>query len=329
MTLKTPSKNILLGLAAVLLTTLLLYLCLLKIDLAEFLKSIRQVQIHYLFLGACFTLAILFLSAFQFKIFLPPKAPISFFRMFQIVSIFSMTVSLVPFWGGHALFVYLVGKREKIGASQALSALTLEQISDGMAKLAVFTGMALLLPFPDWMQKGIESLVLLVLGAYLLVFYFAFRYRNLNQNKDFAPVGWRKLFHFAAHWAYHLHALRSVPKSLAGFALALGIKLCEVMAIWMVQKSLGVDFSFPRALLMAAALAIATTLPLTPGRVGLFEATAILIYQYLGLEASKAFALGIFIHVVHTVPFLVVGYLNSILMGFKPLRNLEEIAGEP
>ncbi len=315
-TLQKNKKNVIF-LVTFLLTILLVYFCVSKIDWKQFLQALREVQFFYLFLGACFTCLILVLSSTQFKVFLPQGAPVTFAKLFQIVSIFAMMVNLVPFWGGHALFIYLVGKKEKVGVAPALSAMTLEQIADGVAKLFIFAAVALLLPFPDWMRNGIQGLVILVACVYGVVFYFAIRFRHLNQEKEFTPVGWNKILHFAANWAYHLHALRSFSKTLVGFSLAIGMKLCEVMAIWMVQKSFGLDFSFPGALLMLAALCIATTLPLTPGRVGIVEGTAMLIYQYLGLDASRALALGVMIHVVHTVPFLVIGYLNSVLIGFK------------
>lgn len=316
-------------LATFLLTILLVYFCISKIDWKQFLQVLREVQFSYLFLGACFTLLILLLSSTQFKVFLPRNAPISFPRLFKIVSIFAMMVNLVPFWGGHALFIYLVGKKEKVGVAPALSAMTLEQIADGVAKLVIFAAVAILLPFPDWMRKGVQGLVLLVSLVYVIVFYFAFRFRKLNQQKEFSPVGWHKLLHFAANWAYHLHALRSFSKTLAGFSLAIAMKLCEVMAIWMVQKSFGVDFSFPGALLMLAALCISTTLPLTPGKIGIIEGTALLIYQYLGLDASKALAMGLVIHAVHTIPFLLAGYFNAVSMGFKKRELLHPEISNP
>lgn len=308
---------------AILIATGLIGLCISRIDAEQFLRALKQVHVSYLLCGSCFTVLILLFSTSQFKIFLPPKSPISFLKLFRIVSIFSMTVNLIPFWGGHALFIYLVGKKEKVGITPALSAMTLEQIADGFAKLFIFALVSFVIPLPDWMHQGVRGLVILVTCFYVLVFFFAFRYRNLNQNKDFAPVGWKKILHFAANWAYHLHAMRSVSKSLMGFGLAIAMKLCEVMAVWMVQKSFGFDLSFSSALLMVAALCIATTLPVSPGRVGIFEATALLIYQYLGLDASQALALGILIHVVHTLPFVLVGYLNSLWMGFKR-KELEQ-----
>ncbi len=325
---KKSSRNNLLAILAILLCGVLIYFCVSRIDGEQFLLAIRSVHVSYLLGGACFTLLILFLSSAQFKILLPKEPSVSYFKLFQIVSIFSMTVNLIPFWGGHALFIYLVGKKEKVGVAPAISAMTLEQIADGFAKLFIFGLVSILIPFPAWMYQGIRSLVILVTCFYLLVFYFAFRYRNLNQKKEFAPVGWHKILHFAANWAYHLHALRSFPKSIGTFLFAIGMKLCEVMAVWMVQKSFGLDFSFSGALLMVAALCIATTLPISPGRLGIFEATAVLIYQYLGLDASKALALGLIIHIIHTVPFLIVGYLNSIWMGFKRKEIEREMNAE-
>lgn len=294
----------------------LIYLCLSKIDLKHFADSLRGLQLSFFFLGCFFTVLILLFSSLQFKIFLPPSAPIRIPKLFQIVSIFAMMVNLVPFWGGHALFIYLVGKREKVGVTPALSAMTLEQIADGVAKLFIFALVSVLLSLPIWMSNGIRALVVVVSCVYALVFYFAIRFRHLNQNKDFSPVAWKRLLHFAANWAYHLHALRSFWKTFVGFGLAIAMKLCEVMAVWMVQKSFGLDFSFPQALLMVAALCIATTLPLTPGRIGIFEATALLVYQSLGLDPSTALAVGVVIHVVHTLPFICVGYINSLRLGF-------------
>lgn len=310
------SKNRYLALLAVIVTSLLIYFCLSKIDLKHFWDSIHDLNWIYLGMACVFTLLILLFSSLQFKIFLPPGAPISIPKLFQIVSVFAMMVNLVPFWGGHALFIYLVGKREKVGVTPALSAMTLEQIADGVAKLVIFALVSFLITLPAWMNNGIRGLVILVSCVYIVVFYLAIRFRHLNQNKEFKAVGWRRLLHFAANWAFHLHALRSFSKTLLGFGLAIGMKLCEVMAVFMVQKSFGLDFSFPQALLVVAALCVATTLPLTPGRVGIFEGTVLLIYQYLGLDPSLALALGVVIHVVHTLPFIMVGYFNSIRLGF-------------
>ena len=110
---------------------------------------------------------------------------------------------------------------------------------------------------------------------------------------------------------------------LGGILLAVVMKGCELLAILLVQKSFGLELPFYAPLLVLGALGLATMLPLSPGRLGVFEATVYWIYQYLGVDPTSALALGLFIHMVHTLPFIFVGYAVSIKLGFKRKEAME------
>jgi uncharacterized membrane protein YbhN (UPF0104 family) len=254
--------------------------------------------------------AILALNALQWKLFLPRFDRVSFAKMFQLIAVFSMTVNVVPFWGGHALMLYLLGQREKVGKTVALSAITLDQIIEGPAKLLLFGIVFFFAPFPPWMKEGMQGFFLLAVSAYLLLMILAFRFRNQPEESG-------KLKALIARWAHHLHVLRDWRSlALTGF-LAVVTKILEVTAVYFVQASLGLSLGWSSAILVTAAVSLATTFPLTPGRLGVFEAAAMVTYQFLGVSADQALAAAITVHAAHTLPFILLGYLSSIKLGFQ------------
>jgi conserved hypothetical protein len=307
--------KILLALAV---TVALLYWCFHQVEWAVFFATLRQARWVYLLPAFFVPFSVLALNALQWKIFLPRFDQIRFGRMFELISVFSMTVNVVPFWGGNLLMIYLLGEREKVGKTVALSAMTLDQIVEGPAKLFVFGIVFFFVPFPPWMREGMQGFLLLFAVAYLFLMGFAFRYRNREGKISTSETGWSgKAQNFVANWAHHLHVLRSWKALSVTVFLAILTKLLEVGAVYLLQRSLGIPLGWPAAFLGVAGMSLATTLPLTPGRVGLVEASLMLAYQFLGISASQALALAILIHAAHTLPLVAAGYFFGLKMGLR------------
>ncbi|MBL7685381.1 MAG: flippase-like domain-containing protein [Deltaproteobacteria bacterium] len=301
---------------AFLVPAILLYVCLRKFDLQLFLNELKHLKLHYFLLATLTPLGILLGLQAQWKIFLPERTQLSFLRRFEIASLFAMLVNTVPFWGGHAFVIYYLGQKEKVGKTPVLSMITLQQISDGFAKLSLFALVSFFLPFPDWMKNGMRTGMIFIVIAYFTLLLVAFRFRD-RPPEETNPKGFRRLFSFIALWAHHLHALRSLKKMLAGVACSLWMKFFEGLGIYLIQKSFSLHLPIESVVLVLASLSVATMLPISPGRLGLFEATAFIIYQYLGIDSTQALALGLFIHMAHTLPFVIVGYVTSLKLGFR------------
>lgn len=305
---------------AALLTAGLLYWCVKQVDLKSFLESLEHANLWWLVPASLCTVSILFLNSIQLKKFLPRYDQVSFKKMFQMVAVFSMMVNVVPFWGGHALLIYLLGEKEKVGKTVALSVVTLDQIIEGFAKIFIFAVVVFSGPFPEWMKGGMQGFLILVALAYTVIFFLSFRFRNHFEDLHLERLHLgKKIYNVFKKWAYHLHVLRDWRSLGLTVGLAILMKFMEVLAVYFIQISLGIELGLLAAFLVVAALSLATVLPLTPGRLGLFEAGALLTYQYLGVPAAQALALGVLIHIVHTLPFIVIGYLASIKMGFQKM----------
>ncbi len=315
----TPKHRSILKLTVALsFTALLLFWCFHQVDLKLFLEAIGQARIPILIAACLGSISVLLLNTVQLKLFLPHYKMVSFRRMFHFVAIFCMTVSVVPFWGGHALFVYLLGHREKVGKTITLSVLTLDQLIEGFAKIFIFGVVAFTASFPEWMEIGVRSFLVLMAVVYTVVFLAAYFFRDRNFATAERPNTWKgRCYGFFTKWAHHLHILRDFRKLILSLCLATLMKLSEVAAIFLVQRSMGVGLGLADAFLVAAALSLATMLPLTPGRVGTFEAGALVTYQFLGIGAPQALAMGVLLHIVHTLPFVVLGYFSSLKIGFQ------------
>ncbi len=302
----------------------LLYFCFQNISWDQWVVALKQVRISYLFLAFGFGFLVLILLVLQLDSFLKPRFLISPLELFGLVSVFAMATNLLPFGGAYPLFIYLFAKREKMGIPAALSLLTLDQIMDGLGKLFLFALLLFSISLPVWIQAGLETFVGIVGFLYLLIFIFAF---FLKERKDFSnyPKILQRIFLFINDWAHHLHTLRSIPKTLWAIFLGLAMKLSEVGGVWAIQKSFGLDLGWPAALLLVCSLCLTTAIPSTPAKLGIYEGTALFVYKYLGVDDSLALLLGVWIHLAHTLPLVVAGYISAIRMKIRRKEALQNV----
>lgn len=310
-----PHKILLCG-ATTFITTILLFWCFRQIDVATIWRNLYQVSIIPMLAAMLVLLAILWLKSIQWQLFLPSNAFISFQSVFRVIAIMVMMANVLP-WG-QTFAIYHLGKIHKIGKTVALSVITLDQIATGFSKLTLFLLAALATPLPAWMKRGIVIALCLVVGIYLFLLYFSHRHRHFKDAHHLIHNRWQdKLLHSVAKWAHHLQALRNWKKMCCVIALGLLVKLCEVGAIFLVQKGFGLMLPWWSAIFVLAGLNLATIVPITPGNIGIFEATIFFVYQFLGLEASQAMSLALFQHFIYLISMVLPGYLISIKSGFK------------
>jgi len=313
--------------------TYLLYLCFRGIELEHAWQEIKEAHPLWLLLGVTGHFFIFFLWAEQWILFLPAKLTVSYKRMFEINALMCTAMNTLPFPGGHALGVFLLAKRERVGHSAALSVMSLDQLAEGIGKLTVLLIVAWLTPLPPLMKQGIIGLVIIVFCFLYVLLYLAHRFHDYKEtDPGHNRTLKEKIIHFVSRWGHQLEGLRSLRTFLYGVILAYGMKLCEATAIWGVQKSFGIDLPIWSVLLILAALNLTTMVPLAPGNLGVYEATVFFIYQHLGIAPEQALALALVQHLCYLLPLAGTGYIFILLRNFfpqKPLPEPEEEASAP
>ena len=305
--------------------TYLVYLCFREIEIEHAWKEVKQAHPFWLMLGVAGHFSIFIFWAKQWILFLPSTFTIPFKRMFGINALMSTAMNTLPFPGGHAFGVFLLAQKERVGHSAALSVMSLDQLTEGIAKLTILFIVAWLTPLPPLMKKGIFGLAVVIFVFLSVLLYFAYRFYDYKESSSsYHRTCKEKIIHFISRWGHQLDGLRNPQVFLYGMILAYGMKLVEVLAIWGVQKSFGVDLPIWSALLILAALNLATLVPLTPGNLGVYEATVFFIYQHLGIAPEQALALALVQHLCFLLPLAGTGYVFILLRNFVPKKRLSK-----
>jgi uncharacterized membrane protein YbhN (UPF0104 family) len=205
-------------------------------------------------------------------------------------------MNTLPFGGGHAVTVGLLAKRVGIGVPAAVSLLALEQLCDGLAKLALLVVALTVAPLPPlrsgaWLLAGVLAVALL--GSLWLA-------RRSSDSQT--AHGWR------AKWSRHFEVLKR-PHVLAlanGYSLL--IRIVGLVGIYAVQRSLGVDLPLTSTVLVLASVTVGTAVTLAPSDLGVYEASAYAAYRWLGVGSAESAGLALLQHLCFLLPVLATAY---------------------
>lgn len=281
-----------------LLATALIVACARTLDWSHAAETLVSINPLWLMVGVLANTAILAWWALFWRTLVPrdPVAPAATYsRMFEIVATASSLMNTVPFGGGHASSVALLNRRADVPMRGALSVLALDQLGEGLTKVTIFLLVAALVPLPTWMRAGVTTASLGV-------------------------AAWFVTLLVASRWARELSILKSWPRAFGAWGCVLAMKSAELAAIAAVQHAFGVSLSFGGTLLVLAAVVLGTMLPLAPGNLGTYEASAFLAYRYLGVSPEQALSLAIVQHICFMLPAVGVGY------GYVSARTLSRSA---
>jgi hypothetical protein len=222
---------------------------------------------------------------------------------------------VLPLLGGQAAAVGLLVLRGGLPRGAALSVLALDQMLTGVAKLAALGFAAWLTPMPGWMRDGAWSLFGAVAALAVVLILLAYSTERLHWfARQRSGLLARALTNLGA-FTRHLSALRRGRGAVwiaLGYAIAK--KALEIAAALAVQYACGIDLSPASAVLVVAALGLSTLIR-TPGNLGVYEATVVLIYGSLGVSPALALAASVLQHVVALVPRLGGGLIVAVARG--------------
>jgi len=310
------AKHVFLALAMIAVATSLLYWCFRQVDFETFWQELYKFQILYLMLAILILLFSLLIKAYQWQFFMPKKQAIPFRYMLEIISVMFMMANSIP-WG-QAFTIYHMGHLRKVGKVIAISVMTLDQVITGFAKLAMLIFVTIFASIPFWAKNGILLAVVLIGTFSFILIYISYKHRDFQEKEQ--PIkyfSWKMISYHVSKWAHYLHVLRDYKLTLSTFFLAFCLKLCEVAAIYLVQRGFGIDLPLWTSFLLMITINLATMFPITPGNIGVFEATVFIIYKYLGIDPNQAMTLALFHHIVYLIPMVIPGYIIAMKHGIK------------
>jgi uncharacterized protein (TIRG00374 family) len=124
-----------------------------------------------------------------------------------------------------------------------------------------------------------------------------------------------------------LRGLRRPRVAAAAFALSAGSWFCVAASYVLAMRVVDVHLGLDAGIVVAVATTFSLLVPGLPASVGLFEAATMVALKPFGVGAARALSVGVVIHALTFVPFLVLGSLA--LRGVVPSRARDVLPSEP
>ena len=284
-----------------------------RLPWSDILQRLSQVRLAWVAAAVAANFLILPLWAAEWRLLVPAAFRVAYGRMFDIVAITASVLNAVPFFAGEASAVGLLIARGRLSRSAAVSVLALDQLLVGLAKLLTLAAAALFVALPGWLRAGVLSLFIAFVTLLVTLVVLAHFGDALKSRLNRRAGRVRSRIASIVAWGRHLEAIREPRRAAPAIALAVLKKAAEVVAILAAQLAFGLDPSVAAAVLVVAALAVTTLLPVSPANLGVYEATVFAAYRYLGVPADTAVGLALVQHACFLLPSVVTGYAVATL----------------
>jgi uncharacterized membrane protein YbhN (UPF0104 family) len=291
---------------ALLVLVTLLGLAASRLDLARTALEISRARTAWIAAALLCFVAILPLWAMQWWLVAPPARGRTMPVMLRVVAKTSSVLNTTPMLVGEAAGVVFLATDAGVDRASGMAVLAMDQLLVGLAKLGVLAAAASLLPLPGAMLAGIRALCVgvgVLLAALLVV-----AWSDPPRRARLAARLPHRVAGIAERAALALAPLRSPPRAGGALLLALAKKGCELLAILAIQRAFGVELPAASALLVLAALNLATLLPLVPGNAGVFEAAVVFAYGWLGVPPERALGMAVVQHACYFAALALPGY---------------------
>lgn len=318
MTVSVGARRAMSALAAIVLLALLVVAAR-EIDGAAMVAALRTTHIGWIVAALVAYATILPLWALQWCRLAPPAPKNRALDMLGVVALASTTHNTAPFLVGEATGAFLLVSRVGLTRAAALSVIAMDQLLVGIAKVVVLTYAALAITLPVWMSQGAKALAVGV-GLFSIACLLA-AWNHERVGRMAARVASERVAAALGRLAEALAPVRSLDRGGVALMLAFAKKLAEIVAIICVQRAFGISMPFASAVLVLAALNLATMIPLVPANLGVFEGAVVVTYTYLGMSADQALGIAIVQHACYFVALAVPGYAWVFRSrGESPLR---------
>lgn len=302
----SPAARRWLLLAAWVLATTLLVIAFRTMGWERTIGVLRGARPPWLGVAVLANLSLLALWALQSLLFLPADARVSLRRMLEVTALTTTATNTAPPLLGKAAGVALLAERGGVGAAVALSVLAQHQMVEGVAKVLMLLAASRVAPLAPWMR---DAVVGVSIGVAVLA------------------VGLLAVAHRSPRWGAALAALRSPRLLAAGLAISLVMKCAEVFAWFAVERALGASPAPGSPLVALAAVNIASSLGVSPGNIGVYEAAGFFAYSSLGTPGDVALALAVAGHACYLLPLAGTGYLVLTWVELKTFVRRSRVAG--
>lgn len=312
---------------ALLLAAVLLVLAFRGVDWQHMLQTLRQGKPAQLVLAFVIVTISYFLRGIRWGTLLSAEQRVTPLKLFWATQVGYLSNSFLPARAGEVIRSILVSRDTPMSASFALATTITERILDAVVLVLIgLVALATLDGIPDWLRTAVQIMAVMgVVGTAGL--FIAPRVESLLKRwLAWLPLSDTLHTRIADLMEQFLLGMRAFQHPVRGaqfLALTMVVWLADALFTIVITSALHLSLSLPQALLLLAALGLASALPSTPGYVGIYQFVAVTVLPPFGFAQSEALALIIAFQVIIYLVVLVWGLPGIWLSGtVKPADEI-------
>lgn len=237
-------------------------------------------------------------------------------RLIELVCIGYMGNNIYPLRAGEILRIALLKRDHDVPIASAGTVVITERIFDGLVMLSFILASIAVFNVPVAPELRQASLLVGLPFVVALVVFLALATRP-NALRWLARTFSRPLperlralaLKIAEGIINGLEALRT-PADLAGTVVTSYLSwMLEASVYYLVALAFGLGIDYPSALLVVGVVNLAGLIPASPGQFGVYEYFVSRVLIGIGIEASRATAYALTVHLVIWLPVTIVGFV--------------------
>ena len=283
-----------------------------KTDFAEMGRVLSQANYWYLVPAIGIYFVSLVFRTLRWHYLMRPIKPVSYSRLFSLVSIGYMANNLLPARGGELVRAYILGEREQISKTSILATIAMERIFDGLALLTFAALMLPWIPLAPWLQEVLRFAGAIFVGGLLVLILMSTRHGAVLRLAEpllrrLPPRMAAKSHRLLDLFLDGIGILRSPRGALVVFGLSILSWLAEASMYYLVMFCFDIRQGLASTLLMTTTANLATSVPSSQGGIGPFEFFAARTLSLFGVEAELANVYSLVLHITLLVPVTLMG----------------------
>lgn len=305
------------------LAAVLLYFSLRGIDWRRVWQTVRAAHWQYLAVGAAISVGTYFLRSLRWRVLLNTKAHFGVGTVFWATMAGYLGNNFLPARAGELVRTFLISGRSFLSKTYVLTTALAERLMDAVALVLCASVILLRVnPKPRWMGEvsGATTIIASVGLVLILVAPHAEGLIVALLPRMPLPSGLRdRLAVFAEQVLLGLRVFHHAGRFMTFALLTVLIWAGDSLSVMIASRGFGLHVSFPVALLLLTGLGLGSSLPSTPGYIGIYQFVAVTVLPPFGIDRSAALA--------YMIVAQALGYLVVLVLGLIALYKFRAFRG--
>jgi uncharacterized protein (TIRG00374 family) len=315
-------------------SAVLLYLAVRKIDFSEFSDAINQADYFLVIPAVLLHFIHLWLRSLRWKTLMAPMKKISVASLFSAMMIGTLVNNIFPARFGEIARAYVLGRKENVRKSSCLATVVIERLFDG---LAVFIILACVLiffnpPLPEWLRKSALVILILSVSVTGLLMLARLRLRKITEfaRRVLTPLPAKaseKIVLFLENFLHGLEVLKDHKQLIGLLLFSVLLWIPPAFTIYAILSAFGIQLPLFASFMLLAIFCFGVAVPAAPGFIGVIQFMSVIGLAIFGVERTAAISFSVVYHVANYVPATLVGFIYYFSEGitFGQIKT----AGEP